>query len=127
MADKKRVLLVDDDPVVCLLIKKLAERHGAKTTIAHDGRQAQALLQEPDQFDIVFLDLLMPHLTGWDVLNSIKDNPKTAHIPVVIVTAAPISTKEMKKLWKKTAAVVDKETFSIAQFERLLDKLLGPA
>ncbi|MFO7870891.1 MAG: response regulator [Kiritimatiellia bacterium] len=121
----KQVLIVDDDPVVCLVIQKVAERHGAGTSVAQNGKQARKALKQAEKFDVIFLDLLMPRVSGWGILDTIEADRETADIPVVIVTGAEISIKEKKKLWKRTAAVVDKETFSLARFEKLLDEILG--
>ena len=71
------------------------------------------------------LYLLMPHVSGWDVLDSIKNNTKTKDIPVVIVSAADVSDKEKKKLAQKTIAFIDKRTFNLDEFEKLLDKVLS--
>src|SRR3984885_3237478 len=82
----ERVLVVDDIPTnVKLLEAKLsAEYFDVKT--AMDGPAGLAIVQSGD-CDIVLLDVMMPHMDGFEVCRRIKGDPKTAHIPVVMVTA----------------------------------------
>lgn len=121
---KKKVLIVDDDQVVSSVIKTIAEKHDAEASIAVDGRKAQEIIGT-EKFDLIFLDLLIPHSSGWDVLNFIRKNPGTENVPVVIVTGVQISDEEKKRFSNKVTTFISKETFSLAEFESLLDKLLS--
>lgn len=121
---KKKVLIIDDDRVVSSVIKIIAEKHDTEASIAVDGRKAQEIIST-EKFDLIFLDLLIPHCSGWDVLNFIRKNPGTENVPVVIVTGVQISDEEKDKFSNKVTAFVSKETFSLAEFESLLDKLLS--
>ena len=123
----KKVLVVDDDKTVRLVIGKVAERHGANVTFACDGKEALSALSHGEQFNAVFLDLIMPHLTGWDILNSIRGNEDTATTPVVIVSGAPISEHEKDRLGRQATSFIDKESFDLTTFERMLDSLLDEA
>lgn len=81
-----RILIVDDVPAsVRLLAAKLSNEY-YETLTASDGRQALKAVAEDDP-DLVLLDVMMPGLDGFDVCRRIKGNPKTTHIPVVMVTA----------------------------------------
>ena len=80
------ILVVDD----CEPIAKIIERHlrvgGHHVTIATDGASARAIIdREPP--DCVFLDLMMPVMTGIELLHDLKRNPATMGIPVVLVSA----------------------------------------
>ncbi len=121
---KKKVLIVDDDQVVSSVIKTIAEKHDTEASIAIDGRKAQEIIGA-EKFDLIFLDLLIPHSSGWDVLNFIRKNPGTENVPVVIVTGVQISDEEKKRFSNKVTTFISKETFSLAEFESLLDKLLS--
>ncbi|MFK3778412.1 PleD family two-component system response regulator [Agrobacterium sp. NPDC089420] len=81
-----RVLVVDDIPanVKLLEARLLAEYFDVVT--AEDGFKALALCDE-EQVDIILLDIMMPGMDGFEVCERLKANPKTAHIPVVMVTA----------------------------------------
>src|SRR6202158_1357376 len=81
-----RVLVVDDIPSnVKLLEAKLAAEYFEVIT-AHNGEQALARIAS-DAPDIVLLDVMMPGMDGFEVCRRIKATAKTAHIPVVMVTA----------------------------------------
>jgi CheY-like chemotaxis protein len=125
MTAKKRVLVVDDDHVVRAVITKVAEKHGAVVTSAADGAEARKVVDKLGDFDVVFLDLLMPHVSGWDVLESIKANPASADVPIIIVSGAPVSEDEKARLGEKVAGFVDKETFTLAAFEEMVSQLLA--
>lgn len=124
MSDRKRILVVDDDPDVRRIIGTVAGRYGVDVTIACDGKKAQEALQGLAQYSVVFLDLLMPHVSGWDVLNSIRSKPAGRQMPIVIISGAPISMKEKKELTQKVTAFVSKETFSLKVFEELFRGIL---
>jgi chemosensory pili system protein ChpA (sensor histidine kinase/response regulator) len=124
MSDKKRILVIDDDPDVRRVIKTVAEKNGVEATIVCDGMKAQEALLQMEQYVAVFLDLLMPHVSGWDVLASIRSSPAGEQMPVVIISGAPISAKEKEELMQKVTAFVSKETFSLKVFEELFRGIL---
>ncbi len=81
-----RILIVDDVPAsVRLLAAKLSNEY-YETLTATDGHQALKAVAEDDP-DLVLLDVMMPGIDGFDVCRRIKQDPKTIHIPVVMVTA----------------------------------------
>jgi CheY-like chemotaxis protein len=90
-----RVLVVDDDPDIVDLISLYLRRNGYDTAAAYSGPEALRLLKE-ERFDAMTLDVLMPHMDGFDVLHRIKEDPAIASLPVVIVsvTNAPPSNGE---------------------------------
>lgn len=68
------------------MMEVLLTRRGFRVTCAYDGVQAIEMIGEND-FDLVFLDLMLPRLSGLDVLKRIRANPATENLPVVVVTA----------------------------------------
>jgi CheY-like chemotaxis protein len=80
---QKRVLVVDDDPVVRQLLAWVLQRHFLTVDEASDGREAMALIQE-HQYAVILLDLLMPVLDGFGVLDALG-GPQIAVPPVVLV------------------------------------------
>ncbi|OGV58148.1 MAG: hypothetical protein A2283_21315 [Lentisphaerae bacterium RIFOXYA12_FULL_48_11] len=124
MSDRKKILVIDDDPDVRQIIRTVAERYGLDVAIACDGKKAQESLLELEQYSAVFLDLLMPYVSGWEVLDSIKSSPFGEQMPVVIISGAPISGKEKENLMQKVTAFVSKETFSLKVFEELFRSVM---
>jgi adenylate cyclase len=80
------VLVVDDDAVNRAMLRGLLERDGHGVTTVTNGRQAmEALARDP--FDVVLLDVLMPEMDGYEVLQAMKADDQLRHIPVVMITA----------------------------------------
>lgn len=82
------VLVADDEPHIGRIIKMKLEAGPFRVTLAFDGKQAlETLAREPD-IQLVLLDLMMPHLSGLDVLAAIRADPRHADLPCIILTAA---------------------------------------
>lgn len=81
-----RVLVVDDDDSNRDLISRHLMRDGYRVETAHDGRQAMCML-EANPYDVVLLDIIMPHVNGYEALALIKSDERLAHIPVVVISA----------------------------------------
>lgn len=83
---KPLVLAIDDDDDNLLLIGYALEMFGCKF-IAESSSQAALSLAIEHQPDLILLDILLPNLSGFDVVQCLKQDARTAHIPVVAVTA----------------------------------------
>jgi adenylate cyclase len=86
VSDGASVLVVDDDPVTRQMLSGTLEERGHRVTTADDGRRGLDLVRS-ERFDVVLLDVLMPHLNGYDVLEHMKGDEELRHIPVVMVTS----------------------------------------
>src|SRR5215472_12060622 len=82
------VLVADDEPHIGRIIKMKLEQGPFRVTLAYDGREALEILKAEPDIGIVLLDLMMPHLSGLDVLAEIRADPKRRDIPCIILTAA---------------------------------------
>ena len=80
------VLLVDDDSLVRILARQLLERQGYQVIEAADGATALRSLLETERVELVVLDLNMPEMDGRSVLRAIRAAPRTAGLPVVVLT-----------------------------------------
>lgn len=87
---KQRVLVVDDDPAMALLIEAVLESVGATAHIAGTGAEAEAALLHAS-FQLIVLDLQLPDTDGRSLLLRLKDQPTTARIPVAILSASATS------------------------------------
>jgi DNA-binding response OmpR family regulator len=85
MAEQIHVLLVEDDIFLSNIYKTKLEMEGYKVTTADNGESAwqQAGVKNPD---IILLDVLLPKLDGFGVLEKLKSDPKTVNIPVMMLT-----------------------------------------
>jgi diguanylate cyclase (GGDEF)-like protein/PAS domain S-box-containing protein len=89
---KGRVLVVDDEKVNRAVICKYLEREGYETRQAQSGAEAFALMQ-PKLFDLVMLDIMMPDMDGFEVLQKIRKLHQKLELPVIMVTAETVSQK----------------------------------
>ncbi len=81
-----RVLIVDDIPTNVRLLEARLTAEYYEVSSAHSGAEALAKCQEQD-FDIILLDVMMPEMDGFEVCRRLKADPKTHHIPVLMITA----------------------------------------
>ncbi|HEU4865775.1 MAG TPA: response regulator, partial [Actinomycetota bacterium] len=86
MTDRASVLVVDDDPVNRSMLSRSLEADGHEVTTVESGAEALELAGSQD-FDVVLLDVVMPGMDGYQVLERLKDDPELRHLPVVMVTA----------------------------------------
>lgn len=82
-----RILLVDDNTIVRDMLVDLVGSLGYRADAAAGGEEALALFDR-GQYGMVLTDLLMPGMSGWDVLAALRQ--RDAHVPVVIVTGSPV-------------------------------------
>ena len=91
--DRAHVLVVDDEPHVGRIIQMKLEQGPFKVTLAYDGIQALEALDREKDLKVVWLDLMMPHVSGLEVLARMRANERTREIPCVILTAAGHDTQ----------------------------------
>jgi len=90
--DKVKILVADDDPDVCEMLRRYLGRRGYDVAVAFDGAQAQKLI-DGERFGFFFLDCSMPELTGIELVESARRlNPKAK---IVIVSGFPSVSNEM--------------------------------
>ena len=82
------MLVADDEPHIGRIIKMKLEQGPFRVTLAYDGREALEVLAREGDFGLVLLDLMMPHLTGLDVLSSMRNDARWKALPCIILTAA---------------------------------------
>ena len=85
MSDEVRVLFIEDDPTVAQMYKLKLELDGYQVTMAKDGEEGLELASEVRP-DIIFLDIRLPKMDGFAVLERLRSNEQTRHIPVVILS-----------------------------------------
>ncbi len=103
----KRLLVADDDPNVIDLISQLLGEHYQIEAVA-DGIEALAAI-ERNRPDILLLDLMMPRLDGFGVIEKLQQHPDQRSIPVVVLTAKNLSAEEAASLNAGVAKVIQKQ------------------
>jgi len=82
----KKVLIVDDSNTNNFLLESVLNAEGISTLVAFDGKQALDILKV-EKPSLILLDIMMPELDGFIILEKLKTNPVTQDIPVIIITA----------------------------------------
>lgn len=86
MSDKKKILLIDDDPDFVEAVKVIVENGGYDVKVAYDGEEGlEAVAAEKP--DLIVLDVMMPVMNGHEACAKLKANPATAKIPIILLTA----------------------------------------
>lgn len=83
--EKKRILLVEDEPLLVELYRERLEQEPIHLLIAEDGKTALQLAGK-NSIDLILLDILLPVINGFEVLRQLKANLKTRNIPVIVLT-----------------------------------------
>ncbi len=123
MTDKKRVLVVDDEPDVLLLCRVNLEVEGYDVATAPDGEAGLEACRELKP-DVVLLDVMMPKMDGWQVLEAIKEDDDLAHIPVVMLTAK-VQEQDQIRGWSTGAADYITKPFSPLALSQVLENVLS--
>jgi CheY-like chemotaxis protein/signal transduction histidine kinase len=115
---RKRLLVVEDNPAEQLSIKELLSHDDIDITVSASGTEALSILNE-QAFDCVVLDLRLPDMSGFDVLERLREVPSLSDLPVVVFTGKELSPEEDARLHVLARSVVVK---GVESPERLLDE-----
>jgi two-component system alkaline phosphatase synthesis response regulator PhoP len=117
-----RVLVIDDESTVGLVLRLALDAKGHDTVVAEDGRTGieLALTEHPDA---IVLDLMMPRVNGYDVLDALRGAEEMGGVPVIVLTAVTLSRERDRCLSEGADAVITKP-FDPADVIDALDGLL---
>lgn len=127
MTEKRRVLVVDDEPDVLLLCRVNLEFEGYEVVEAGDGLEALDKVRD-QRPDVILLDVMMPRKDGWQVLAELKEDDELSDIPVVMLTAK-VQEQDKIRGWSSGAAEYITKPFSPLSLSQVLDDVLagGPS
>jgi CheY-like chemotaxis protein len=114
----KRLLIVEDDAAERMSIEELIRHDDVEIHTVGSGEEAMAALKAA-RFDCVVLDLRLPDMSGFDLLDRIQQVPALSELPIVVFTGKDLSTAESERLKKAAKSVVIK---GVESPERLLDE-----
>ncbi len=86
-ATRRRVLVIDDEPYIGRIIQLKLETGPYSVELFHDGRNALERLRTDERVDLVLLDIMMPHMSGLEVLEALRELPHHARTAVIMLTA----------------------------------------
>jgi len=118
------VLVADDEPHIGRIIKMKLEQGPFRVSLAYDGQEALDFVMGDEHLDLVVLDLMMPRLSGLDVLARIREEEKLKSLPCIILTAGGDAKHERDALALGATQFITKP-FSPKKLYALVAKLTG--
>jgi len=122
--DNRRMLVADDDPAILRLITTILEKENFKVVMARDGREAYKILQSDPNFTAAILDVVMPHISGPELVRYMKSEERLKRIPVMMMTAEQ-DPKLSSDSFSAGAIVFLPKPFTTAQLQIMLQMLVG--
>jgi signal transduction histidine kinase/DNA-binding response OmpR family regulator len=119
------VLAIDDDPMAVELVEAILSAEGFRILKAHGGEEGLAIANR-ERPALIILDLLMPEVDGFAVVERLRADPATAAIPIVILTSKTLTPDEKERLNGKVTCLAQKGEFSGAVFVGMVQGLLPP-
>ena len=107
----ENLLVIDDDEVSRYLVRRLLADTPYKITEATGGLEGIRLARETLP-SVILLDFVMPGMTAFEVLDELKADARTRHIPVIIHTSKDLAAEERERLKQATSAILSKQSLS---------------
>ena len=121
----QRILVVDDEPSIVRTLSYVLRRDGFEVLEAHDGAEAVEVARR-EKPDLVFLDVMMPRMSGFDAITEIKGTPELASTHVVVLPAKG-QAADRDVGFKLGCDEYLTKPFSTAKIVELARSVLGPA
>jgi len=122
-SQKKKILLVEDDPMIVDMYKIRLEEDGFEVFITEKGSDA-LIIAEKEKPDLVLLDIILPEIDGFAVLQQLKEDAKTKKIPVILLTNLGQESDKKKGLELGAADYFVKAQFTPANVINAVKKLI---
>ncbi|MFN2530622.1 MAG: response regulator [Pyrinomonadaceae bacterium] len=120
----RRILVADDDPAILRLVATILEKENYAVVTARDGREAYKVLQSDSNFIAAILDVVMPHISGPELVRYMKTEKNLMRVPVMIMTAEQ-DPKLSSDSFAAGAVVFLPKPFTTAQLQIMLQMLIG--
>jgi signal transduction histidine kinase/DNA-binding response OmpR family regulator len=114
-SDSRKILIVDDDPAAVELVAMHVQGMASTILRAAGGRAGIEMARE-ELPDLILLDLMMPHVSGFDVVAALHEHPETAQIPIIVITSKEIAADDRARLNGYVTSIVEKAGFDPGQF-----------
>ena len=115
-----RILLIEDEEDLADLLSQLLQIQGYQVEVAYEGRTGLAKIRS-QAFDLVITDLTMPIVSGWEVLEELRESPEHSTIPVIVTSAG-----EARNQAKRYGHAFVAKPFALHQMLAAIDELIGP-
>jgi CheY-like chemotaxis protein len=118
-----RVLVADDDPEICTLIKTILARGPYDVTLCEDAESALVHIQRDDPYDILISDFMMPGISGIELITQVRQHRPTSHMPIVMISGHNNYAMDERAKEAGANAFLNKP-FTLAQLRSTVHQLL---
>ena len=125
-SSKMRALIIDDNDQILDVLSFLLETNDVDFKTVNNGKDALELIynhsnNDENKFDLVFLDLAMPEMSGFEVVDDLHANRAMDNIKLIVITALELSPEDEKLLFEKGVKAVLKKPILVEDVEKLLE------
>ncbi len=98
----KKILIIEDEELLCNLLKRKLNEEGYQTSVAKDGVEGMKMIKEIKP-DLILLDIVMPNKNGFEVMDEMQTDEKLKHIPIIVISNSgqPVEIDKAKELGAK--------------------------
>jgi CheY-like chemotaxis protein len=118
-----RVLVADDDPEICTLIKTILRKGPYEITLCHDAESALVHIQHEEPFDILISDFMLPGISGIELITQIRQNSVTSQMPIVMISGHSNYAMDARAKAAGANAFLNKP-FTLSQLRTTVQQLL---
>ena len=90
--------MIEDNEHIAYMLRFMLERAGYDVVVAGDGRDAQAVIKGVDPVDVVLLDLMLPYVSGYQLLAEMRDDQNWRYVPIIVLSAKVLENDIVKAL-----------------------------
>lgn len=93
-----RALIVEDDEHIAYMLEFMLRRAGYDVLLAENGRDAQAVIENVPPVDVILLDLMLPYVSGYQLIGEIRENHRWQHVPIVVLSGKVLEQDVVRAL-----------------------------
>ncbi|HPN84013.1 MAG TPA: response regulator [Victivallales bacterium] len=120
MSEKKKILIVDDDKDIRNFFSQALISENYEIFTAENGDRAIEIMRgQKSPFSLAVIDFMMPHRTGWDLIEHIRTKSGHRKVPIIVFTGLLVSQEMIDKIQKECFVILQKGDFDLESFKKI--------
>lgn len=115
---KKKVLIIDDEEIICHFLNRLIDMLGCEVVVANDGEKAIEVLKK-EKFDLIFLDVRIPKISGYEIFNSLDNDSKKK----VVIFSGDVLSPELYQFVNENNIKLLKKPATFDEIKEIIEKI----